>query len=169
MADATEITRRTALIGAGAGGGVLLLAACSGGGSSGDDPTVQTPATSASATPTTSSAAVPTSTPAPPTTVAPVGTTIVALSAVPVGGAVSAKDKNGKPILVAQPSAGQAVAFSAVCPHQQCMVAPASDHLECPCHHSRFQTLTGALINGPATTGLSSVAVSVSGGNVVQA
>ena len=159
-----NVTRRSALIGAGAGGGALLLAACSSGSSSGAKTTATTaaPATTAATTAETTTAA--------PTTAATTasGTTIIALSKVPVGKAVSAKDKDGGPIIVAQPSAGQAVAFSAVCPHMQCTVAPMTANLECPCHHSKFESLTGSLINGPAPTGLSKLSVSVVGGNVVQ-
>jgi cytochrome b6-f complex iron-sulfur subunit len=137
--------RRQALVAVGLGAGALTLAAC---GSS------STPA-AASPTPATSAAA------------ASSADTIVALSSVPVGGAVAAKDAAGKPIIVAQPTAGKAVAFSAICTHMHCTVAVKGADLDCPCHGSKYNALTGAVINGPAPKPLPSVAVEVKGGNVV--
>jgi Rieske Fe-S protein len=89
------------------------------------------------------------------------------LADVPVGGAAAAQTADGTAIIVSQPSAGQVVAFDARCPHQGCTVAPSGDKLACPCHGSTFKTADGALINGPATRGLTEVAVKVDGENVV--
>lgn len=89
------------------------------------------------------------------------------VSAVPVGGAIAAKGADGAPIIIAQPTSGTVVAFSAVCTHQGCQVAPAGKSLNCPCHGSRFDALTGAVVKGPANRPLPSVAVKVQGGNVV--
>jgi Rieske Fe-S protein len=82
---------------------------------------------------------------------------------------VAATDANGKPIVVAQPTAGKVVAFSAICTHRGCTVAVAGVQLHCPCHGSRYDALTGAVINGPAPRPLPAVAVEVSGNNVVPA
>jgi cytochrome b6-f complex iron-sulfur subunit len=92
---------------------------------------------------------------------------LVALGDVPVGGAVAAKDASGAPIVVAQPTAGKAVAFSAVCTHQGCQVAPSGKQLNCPCHGSQFDATTGAVLHGPATKPLPAVAVHVANGQVV--
>ena len=70
-------------------------------------------------------------------------------------------------IIVAQPTAGQVVAFSAICTHQGCKVAPAGATLNCPCHGSKFETATGKVLNGPARADLEKVAVKVSGQDVV--
>jgi Rieske Fe-S protein len=86
---------------------------------------------------------------------------------VPVGGAVSAKSPDGKPIIVAQPSAGQAEAFSAKCTHMGCTVAPSGAKLQCPCHGSQFDALTGKVDHGPAKAPLASFPVKVEGGSVV--
>jgi len=53
-------------------------------------------------------------------------------------------------IVVAQPSAGKYVAFSAGCPHQCCTVAYNKSRTEfmCPCHGSTFNT-SGQVTNGP--------------------
>jgi cytochrome b6-f complex iron-sulfur subunit len=52
------------------------------------------------------------------------GGVLTPLSAVPVGGAVAAKGSDGKAIIVAQPTSGTVVAFSAICTHMGCTVAP---------------------------------------------
>jgi cytochrome b6-f complex iron-sulfur subunit len=95
------------------------------------------------------------------------GTVLTALSEVPVGSAVAAKDAGGKPVLVAQPAAGKVVAFSAICTHQGCTVAPAGTKFQCPCHGSTYEAATGAVLKGPAQRPLTPVPVHVTGGNVV--
>lgn len=97
------------------------------------------------------------------------GMPIVALDKVPVGGAVSAKDPNGGPIIVAQPQAGTAVAFSAKCTHMGCTVAPSGDKLNCPCHGSAYQAATGEVVQGPAPRALEKFGVKVVNGEVVTA
>jgi cytochrome b6-f complex iron-sulfur subunit len=92
---------------------------------------------------------------------------LVELSKVPVGGAVSAKSPDGKPVIVAQPSQGKAVAFSAKCTHMGCTVAPQGAKLQCPCHGSQFDALTGKVLHGPAQRPLSAFPVKVEGGTVV--
>jgi Rieske Fe-S protein len=94
------------------------------------------------------------------------GAVLVKLADVPVGGAVAAT-LNGAPVIVAQPTAGNAVAFSAACTHQGCPVAPEGAKLNCSCHGSVFNALTGAVENGPATTPLKAVTVAVKGADVV--
>lgn len=140
------LTRRRALLAAGAGAGAITLAACS--------------STSAAAPSSTAAAAA-------GSAAAPSGGTLVALDKVPVGGAVAATDANGKPIIVAQPTAGTAVAFSAICTHMGCAVKVAGADLNCPCHGSKYNALTGAVLKGPAPKPLASVAVKVTDGNVV--
>jgi Rieske Fe-S protein len=95
------------------------------------------------------------------------GEDVVALSAVPVGGAVSATLKDGTPVAVARPTQGTVVCFSAVCTHEGCTVEPSGAMLECPCHGSVFDALTGKVLQGPAALPLPPVAVHVAGGEVV--
>lgn len=94
------------------------------------------------------------------------GGALAQVSDIPVGGAISAKDADGKPIILLQPEAGTVVALSAVCTHQSCTVAPDGDELVCPCHGSVYD-LTGANVSGPAPSPLPEVDVHVSNGAVL--
>lgn len=85
---------------------------------------------------------------------------------IPVGNAVSAT-LDGKPILISQPAAGRIVAFTAICTHQGCTVAPAGKEFQCPCHGSVYNAATGAVIQGPAPAPLAAIPVKVESGNVV--
>lgn len=129
-----RVDRRTAIQAAGAGAAAIGLAGC---GSS-------TPAASS----------------------APAGGTPAAGGAlksadVPVGGGVI--DKTAK-VVVTQPTAGDFKAFSAVCPHQGCLVTSVSDGaIRCPCHGSAFDMATGEVTSGPATSALPGKQVSVNG------
>lgn len=91
------------------------------------------------------------------------------VSDIPVGGAVSAETADGRPVIVSQPSAGQIVAFSAICTHQGCTVAPAGSMIRCPCHGSTYDLATGANTGGPAPKPLAEVPVKVKRGEVVVA
>ena len=162
MTDATKPTRRTVLTlgSTTAVGGALVLAGCAPSDSNGS-PTA-TPTVQPSATPTDSPAA----TTAPDTPA--LGEDVAALAEVPVGGSIDATI-NGEPALIAQPTAGQVVAFSAICTHQQCVVAAAGAEFHCPCHGSMFDAATGDVLNGPALEPLSSIPVAVAGDRIVAA
>ena len=86
----------------------------------------------------------------------------------PVGGAVSATSSDGKPVIVARPAAGTVVAFSAICTHQGCTVAPQGKILQCPCHGSTYDLATGKNTGGPAPSPLSRISVKVEAGQVVE-
>lgn len=154
MTEANDISRRTLvrLGGAGVAAATLVLAGCApadGGSSSGTDAgTPQTPGGSAGATP------------------PPSGTEIAKLSAVAVGESIGVV-VGGASLLIAQPTAGDVVAFSAICSHQQCIVAPAQAEFHCPCHGSRYDAATGDVLEGPALTPLTPVPVSVDGDSIV--
>lgn len=93
------------------------------------------------------------------------GATVLKLADIPVGGTASAK-VDGKPLLLAQPSEGTVVCFSAICTHQGCVVDAATKDFECPCHGSTYAT-DGSVTNGPAVNPLAKVDVKVSGDSVV--
>ncbi|MFF2043250.1 ubiquinol-cytochrome c reductase iron-sulfur subunit [Kitasatospora sp. NPDC058170] len=77
----------------------------------------------------------------------------MAAASVPVGGSAQVKDPaTGDAVYIVQPKAGQYCGLSAVCTHSGCAVdAPKNGQLYCPCHGSRFDAATGAVVNGPAT------------------
>jgi cytochrome b6-f complex iron-sulfur subunit len=92
---------------------------------------------------------------------------LVALSSIPVGGAVSAQVDAATPVVIAQPKAGQVVAFSAVCTHMGCTVVPQGTQYVCPCHGSVYDAATGAVISGLAPSPLTPFPVKVVKGEVV--
>ena len=165
MTTSSDLTRRTVLTvgSAGAVGGVLALAACAADDFDGSTPSSSKPtsvAPSVTDEPVTEASGAPDA-PA-------VGEDIAALADVPVGGSIDATI-NGEPALIAQPTAGQVVAFSAICTHQACVVAAAGDEFDCPCHGSRFDAATGDVLNGPALEPLPSIPVAISGDRIVAA
>ena len=90
----------------------------------------------------------------------PAGAT-VAKADVPVGGGKILADAS---VVVTQPTEGVFKAFTSVCPHQKCAVAKVeSGSILCTCHGSSFDATTGAVTQGPATTGLDAKTVTVSG------
>ena len=161
-----DTTRRQILLGAGASGALSVLAAC--GSKSDDAKTASTTASTPSADAPSESSTPSATASATPSTGAPAagGDVLVAVSKVPVGGAVAAK-LNGAPIVISQATKGKITAFTAICTHMGCTAAPAGKEIDCPCHGSRFDAFTGAVLGGPATKPLAAVNVKVSGADVV--
>jgi len=90
------------------------------------------------------------------------GTKLGPAKDVPVGQAATFTiPATGDPGIVVQVTKGQFVAYDAVCPHAGCQVGyyPANHVLACPCHGSQFQLNTGAVLNGPAPTGLKKLTI----------
>ena len=143
----TRSASRRALVGGvlGVGVGVPLVAACgsdSGSGSSSGSGGSE----ESSGGSTTSSGAVTTT------------------SEVPVGGGVILA---GEKVVVTQPTEGEFKAFTAVCPHQQCLVTSIKDEeIDCSCHGSKFSITDGSVIDGPADEPLAEMTVSVEGEDI---
>jgi Rieske Fe-S protein len=97
------------------------------------------------------------------------GQTLAALADIPVGQSKSAKTADGQDVLISRPTETTAAAFSAICTHQGCTVAPAGKEFQCPCHGSVYNAATGAVIMGPAPKPLAAIPVKVEGGNVLPA
>lgn len=161
MSDPTQTARRKVLvIGAAtlAGG---ALTACGSGGDSG---------TTSSGEP--NGVASPPPGDAPATTPsaggAPAGKAIVKTADVPVGGGKVLKEQK---VVVTQPTAGSFRCFTAVCPHQGCLVTKVEDNtINCACHNSEFKATDGAVIKGPATKGLAEKKITVAAdGNIALA
>ena len=131
------MTRRSALAGAAvAGVGVPLLAAC--GGNNGS---------SGSSAPDVKA-----------------GEALGPASDIPVGGGKIFPDQE---VVVTQPTKGEFKGFSSICTHQHCPVTEVKDGtINCTCHGSKFSIEDGSVSNGPATTGLPAVGVTVDGGQV---
>lgn len=152
------LSRRKALA---AGGGTFgvgsLLAACG----ADDATTGSAPETSTSSSSASSSSA---------SESAGGAAALTAVSDVPVGSAVVVTAESGAAVVVAQPTAGDIVAFSGLCTHQGCAIAlAATTELDCPCHGSKFDALTGAVLQGPATDPLTPFEVTVDGDSVLPA
>ncbi|OLT50550.1 Rieske (2Fe-2S) protein [Cellulosimicrobium sp. CUA-896] len=143
-------TRRAVLAGSGAGAALAVLAACGG------SPPSGTATGGATGSGSAGDGAV------------AAGEVLARADDVPVGGAVGVT-VDGSQLLVTQPEEGTFAAFSAVCTHQGCTVAPGEGELVCPCHASRYDLATGAVLTGPAPSPLPEVAVTVESGQVVSA
>ncbi len=138
-ASGRGIDRRTVIAAAGAVGAAGVLAACSN--------TNPAPSTS----------------PAPANTKG--GQALASVADVPVGGGKIIEEP---PVVVTQPTKGEFAAFSAICPHQGCIVNEVTaDTIICPCHGSEFSAATGAVLVGPAATGLDPIAIKVEGGEIL--
>lgn len=89
---------------------------------------------------------------------------LTTVAAVPAGGGLI---KNG--IVVTKDDGGTIHAFSATCTHQGCTVSSvAGGAILCPCHGSKFDASTGAVLRGPATRPLPAVPVAVQGDQIVR-
>jgi Rieske Fe-S protein len=74
------------------------------------------------------------------------------------------------PIVLTRGSNGTVHAFSAVCTHQGCTVTSVHNGvIGCPCHGSRFDAQTGAVLAGPAPRPLPRIAVVVRDGEIYTA
>jgi Rieske Fe-S protein len=165
-------SRRALLAGAGVGC-AALLAGCTtydanNGGLAGPPPSSSPPSTTAA--PASSGAGTAPAASGGATsaaTTAPAGPPALAsTSDVPEGGG---KIIGGKNIVITQPAAGTFKGFSAVCTHQGCIVSSVSGGtINCPCHGSKFSIKDGSVVNGPASSPLPTVKISVDGTSIVQ-
>ncbi|MCE7010645.1 Rieske (2Fe-2S) protein [Kibdelosporangium philippinense] len=97
------------------------------------------------------------------------GTPLAKLADVPVGGGTIVSGGPGKVLLV-RPSENEVRGFDPVCPHAGVTVsAPSGGSITCPGHGSVFDAATGEMKKGPATTGLTAVAVRIDGQDIVTA
>lgn len=145
--------RRTLFASAGAIGVAGVLAACGGD---------ETPQGGSNNTPTSTGNA------APPSTGGSTGDTsggvLAKKSDIPVGGG---KIFGAELVVVTQPTAGTFVAFSAICSHQQCVLAKVEGGMiNCGCHNSRFSLTDGSVKGGPATAPLERKQLKIEGNDI---
>ena len=94
----------------------------------------------------------------------PANNVLTTVAKVPAGGGVVLSG-----VVVTKDASGAIHAFSATCTHQGCTVSSVSGGtINCPCHGSRFNADTGAVVQGPATRPLPAVAVTVQGDQIVR-
>jgi len=147
------------------GGAVAGIGRAFGGTTTATGPTIGGGGAAAGATTTTGAGATTTTAAGATTTTGapqPAGKRLGPASDVPVGGSATFTDPaSGNPGLVIQQTAGQFVAFDAVCPHAGCTVgyAKAAKVIACPCHGSEFDAQTGAVLQGPAASGLGTIKI----------
>lgn len=85
----------------------------------------------------------------------------VPVADVPIGGGVILSSDR---IVVTQPEAGVFRAFSAVCPHQGCLVSSVGNGaIVCGCHGSRFAIEDGSVLRNPAQQPLKARNVELAG------
>jgi Rieske Fe-S protein len=89
---------------------------------------------------------------------------LIATTAVPVGGGVILDAAN---IVITEPTAGTFHGFSNVCTHLGCIVnAIVSGLIDCPCHGSQYSISDGSVVAGPAPRPLPPVPIKVVGGHI---
>lgn len=98
------------------------------------------------------------------------GDRVVAVSSVPEKSGLLVDMPGNAQLLVVQPRSGEFRAFNPACPHVGSLVnPPAGGAITCPLHGSTFDPSTGEVRKGPATSGLTEVAISRSGDDLVLA
>jgi Rieske Fe-S protein len=106
-------------------------------------------------------------TPTQPSTGGAAAKPLAQVSQIPAGGGVIL---SGPKVVLTKGSDGTVHAFSAVCTHQACTVNKVSGGvISCPCHGSKYDVNTGAVVGGPAPAPLPKVAVVVRGNDVLRA
>jgi Rieske Fe-S protein len=153
----TALSRRHVLAAAGAVGAAGVLAACSS-----SNPTDAVDAARSAASQAASAAQSAASQAA--SAVSSAADKIASAADIPVnGGKVIEQAK----VVITQPEAGTFKAFTAVCPHQGCLVNEVVDNvINCPCHGSQFSASDGSVIKGPATEGLAAAGINVNGEDI---
>jgi Rieske Fe-S protein len=95
------------------------------------------------------------------------GQELISTAGVPVGGGTVLADEK---IVVTQPEEGDFKAFSAICTHQNCVVADVADGtVNCTCHGSRFRITDGSVEQGPAPRPLPGERITVEGNSIRRA
>lgn len=84
------------------------------------------------------------------------------LSDVPVGATARGK-ANDVNLVVFRPDEKTVLAYSDICTHAGCQVAPSGEDFKCPCHGSVFKGADGTVVQGPAKQALPRYAAAIDG------
>lgn len=96
------------------------------------------------------------------------GDRVAGLADVPVGSGALVDVAGDGQLLLVRPAESEVRAFNPACPHQGTTVnPPAAGVITCPTHRSSFDPTSGAVLSGPSPRGLTEVAVTVSGADVL--
>lgn len=87
---------------------------------------------------------------------------VLKLADIAVGDSASG-EANGQKVLVYRPAEKTVEAYSAICTHQGCTVAPAGAEFHCPCHGSVYSAQDGTVLDGPAPKPLPRFATAIEG------
>jgi len=89
------------------------------------------------------------------------------LAAVPTGGGIVLAAKG---VVLTKGGNGAVHGFSSICTHEGCTLAEvANGTIDCPCHGSRFNATTGAVVHGPATRPLPTVQIVLRNNDIYRA
>lgn len=84
------------------------------------------------------------------------------LSELPVGGTAAATAGDVE-VMLFRPDKTTILAYSDICTHAGCKVAPSGEHFKCPCHGSVFKGADGTVVSGPAKEALPRYAAGIDG------
>ena len=77
-----------------------------------------------------------------------------------MGGAVKrtfGTNNNGQPVLIIRKAINEFLVLTTICTHMGCEVGipqSAGATIDCPCHGSKYSSLDGSVVNGPAPAAL---------------
>lgn len=84
------------------------------------------------------------------------------LAELPVG-STAAATANGVEVMLFRPDESTVLAYTDICTHAGCKVAPTGGDFKCPCHGTVFRGADGTVVSGPAKTPLPRYAASIDG------
>ncbi|WP_269936768.1 Rieske (2Fe-2S) protein [Arthrobacter sp. HY1533] len=84
------------------------------------------------------------------------------LSELPVGTTAAATAGNVE-VMLFRPDETTILAYTDICTHAGCKVAPNGEDFKCPCHSSIFKGSDGTVVSGPAKAALPRYAAAIDG------
>lgn len=78
-------------------------------------------------------------------------------------GATAGATANGVDVMLFRPDEATVLAYSDICTHAGCKVAPQGADFKCPCHGTIFKGSDGTVVSGPAKEALPRYAAAIDG------